>query len=156
METPKTKKQLKPAVKYSAELAKKIIDAVAEGLPLSHALKAPNMPTNIAFFDWLKKYPELQTQYDEARKCRLELMIEEVTNEPEPTEHELANPVFFSKMRDRKQKSVLFLAERLNHQIYGNHMTVEQKHTIDLKPLLDRVRGSIRDKGLKTVEALHK
>ncbi|RPD37177.1 hypothetical protein C0030_003670 [Candidatus Liberibacter solanacearum] len=109
METPKTKKKLKPAVKYSAELAKKIIDAVAGGLPLSHVLKAPNIPTNIAFFDWLKKYPELQTQYDEARKCRLELMIEEVTNESGPTEHELANPVFFPRCEIVSKRVFCFL-----------------------------------------------
>lgn len=50
----------------------------------------------------------------------------------------------------------MWALEKLHRQKYGNHMTVEQKHTIDLNPLLDRVRESIRDKGLKTVEALHK
>lgn len=36
------------------------------------------------------------------------------------------------------------------------HKKEDEKPKIDLKPLLDRVRESIRDKGLKTVEAIHK
>ncbi|AKK20068.1 hypothetical protein HUT03_02155 [Candidatus Liberibacter africanus] len=152
----KKRKPQKPTVKYSQSLTKDIITRIANGETMQGVLKAPNMPTADAFYDWLARYPEHRESYHQARVKKLELMIEDVTNEPEPTEHELANPVFFSKMRDRRLKSVLWLAERLNSQIYGNHVTVEQKHTIDLKPLLDRVRESIRAKGLKTVGSSNK
>ncbi|ADR52904.1 hypothetical protein CKC_05795 [Candidatus Liberibacter solanacearum CLso-ZC1] len=156
----KKRKPQKPTVKYSQSLTKEIITRIANGETMQAVLKYPNMPTADAFYDWLARYPEHRESYNQARVKKLELMVEEVTNEPEPTEHELANPVFYSKMRDRKQKSVLWLAERLNRQIYGNHMTVEQKHTIDLKPVLakieERRKHQQANKAMRVLEATEK
>ncbi|AHA28014.1 hypothetical protein [Candidatus Liberibacter americanus] len=145
------KKARKAIVRYSASLMSSIIKRVANGSALAHVLKKPNMPHYDTFYDWLKKYPHHAKEYEEAVRCRLEYMIDEMLNEPEPTEEELSNPIFYSKMRDRRQKGLMWTLEKIHRQKYGNHISIENKHTLDLKPILNRIEQSMKEKGLKAV-----
>lgn len=98
------KKPRKAQVYYSASLMNSIIAKVANGSSLSEAIKSPDMPDRTVFYSWLKRYPHHGEEYNEAVKRKLECMFDELLNEPPPTQEELEHPIFYSKMRDRRQK----------------------------------------------------
>ncbi|KAE9509637.1 hypothetical protein FXW30_05245 [Candidatus Liberibacter asiaticus] len=130
----------KGCIYYSPELFAGILDQVANGKALGHVLRKVGMPKYSTFYRWIKKDLKLQEAYTEALQCRLDLLAEELLEEPAPTAEELANPVFYSKMRDRKQRMGTFLLEKLSNQKYGPRVSVESKHTIDLRPAIERLR----------------
>lgn len=71
-------RNVKPRITYSDELVSVILDRVANGEPLSKVCGTPNMPTRKSFFQWVKKYPEIEPAYKLAIEMRADLYAEEI------------------------------------------------------------------------------
>ncbi|WP_407041749.1 terminase small subunit-like protein, partial [Candidatus Liberibacter solanacearum] len=146
-----------PRTTYTRERTDKVLGSLASGLTLAKSCKEHGVVL-MTFYDWLERdFDDLKKRYEQAKISHMECLSEKLaeTIEAPLSDEEKEYPIAF-KRRELQMKRLQWELEKRHRNVYGNHMTVEQKHTIDLKPLLDRVRESIRDKGLKPVEAIHK
>src|SRR3954465_1650167 len=62
---------------YSADLAKRICDMVAEGESLATIAKMDGMPGRRPVRDWLNQHPDFERQYEIARRERTDNLVDE-------------------------------------------------------------------------------
>ncbi|XCE72740.1 hypothetical protein Q7M59_05465 (plasmid) [Candidatus Liberibacter asiaticus] len=145
------------AHKYTKERIDNILASFSGGLSLSQSCKKHGV-TVVSFHGWVKQDREdLEKRYEQAKQSHMEHLSENLASVVEAplTEEERDHPQAI-KLRELRMKRLQWELEKRYRNVYGNHVSVEQKHTIDLKPLMDRVQHSIQSKGLKPVKALDK
>ncbi|MEG8099533.1 hypothetical protein, partial [Candidatus Liberibacter brunswickensis] len=106
------------------------------------------------FRTWISKdYDNLKQRYEDAKlNCMESMSAELATIVSTPlTDEEKQYPIAFKK-RELRMKQLQWELEKRHRSIYGNHVSIEHKHTIDLKPILDKVDERIRTRRLKTVQ----
>lgn len=148
---------MKPS-KYTREKAEAILNLMSTGISLFQACLQHQIPYR-TFLSWLKQDKEgLKESYEIAKIACMEAIAEELHNlvHSPPTAEELEYPHLL-KLRDTRMNHLKWTLEKRHRNVYGNHVTVEQKHTIDLKPAIQRLKQGLDDcKVIKTVENNHK
>ncbi|WP_244611769.1 hypothetical protein, partial [Candidatus Liberibacter asiaticus] len=142
---------------YNRESTEALLALHASGKTILQACKQSGIKAD-TYFQWLERDKDgLKERHRRAKELYAEWLndrIDEIIVAP-LSEEEKNHPQAI-KLREVFVKKKMWELEKRHRHVYGNHVSVEQKHTIDLKPLMDRVQHSIQSKGLKPVKALDK
>ena len=65
-------------VKYTKQVFDAICERIADGISLNKVCSQENMPKKITFYEWLRLYPELSTQYTHAKQDRADTYADEL------------------------------------------------------------------------------
>jgi len=71
---------------YTEELAKKILDRIAEGESVRSIARDDDMPNKSTIFDWALYHEKFSDQYDKARDIGMEVRAEEIEDIAETME----------------------------------------------------------------------
>ncbi|KJZ81575.1 hypothetical protein AP064_05625 [Candidatus Liberibacter solanacearum] len=151
----------KPVTTYTLDKTDRILASVATGATLAHACKEHGVVV-MTFYDWLERdFDNLKKRYERAKLSHMECLSDKIaeTIEAPLSEEEKEYPVAF-KRRELQMKRLQWELEKRHRNVYGNHVTVENKHTIDLKPVLakieERRRRQQANKAMRVIEATEK
>ncbi|ADR51942.1 hypothetical protein CKC_00955 [Candidatus Liberibacter solanacearum CLso-ZC1] len=151
----------RPFTTYTLERTNKILASIASGMTLAKSCKLHGVLV-MTFFAWLERdFDDLKKRYEQAKISHMEHLSDKIadTIEAPLSEEEKKYPVSF-KRRELQMKRLQWELEKRYRNVYGNHMTVEQKHTIDLKPVLakieERRKHQQANKAMRVIEATEK
>ena len=131
---------------YTPELAKEICDIIASTSKGTKKLCKENRhwPCQDTLFTWLKIYPEFSEQYAQAKRCQIEVFIDEIldiaddSSQDEVTNEQggiVCNSEFIARSRLRIDTRK-WLASKLVPRTYG----IQQKNANEACPsLLERL-----------------
>ncbi|PJE00247.1 MAG: hypothetical protein CK426_00010 [Legionella sp.] len=127
---------------YTLGLAKEICDRIASTSKGTKKLCKENKhwPCQDTLFTWLKIYPEFSEQYAQAKRCQIEVFIDEILDIADDSSqdeiannqgHIVCNSEFIARSRLRIDTRK-WLASKLVPKIYG----VQQKNANETTPSL--------------------
>lgn len=141
--------------KYSEKLALEICDTIASTSKGTKLLCKENQhwPCQDTLFTWLKTYPEFSEQYARAKKCQVELLIDEILEiSDDASQDQLLTAqgeiIFNSQAVNRARLKIdtrKWLACKLIPRVYGNKVEENEldlnsqvrKELFELKSKLD-------------------
>ncbi|MDI1494649.1 MAG: hypothetical protein PUN43_05415 [Candidatus Liberibacter asiaticus] len=89
----------------------------------------------VAFHGWLKRdRDDLEERYEQAKLSHMEHLSEDLSSVVKAplTEEEKEHPQAI-KLRELRMKRLQWELEKRHRHVYGTHVSVDQKYTIDLK-----------------------
>ncbi|HAT8858971.1 TPA: hypothetical protein F8A23_08740 [Legionella pneumophila] len=121
--------------KYNDTLAREICDTIASSSKGTKKLcfEHPHWPCQDTLFAWLKAYPEFSEQYAQAKRCQVELLIDEILEISDDVSQDqytnevgalVPNPPAISRAR-LKIDTRKWLACKLVPKVYGNKIEIE-------------------------------
>ena len=123
---------------YSAELAKEICDTISSSSKGTKALCKENShwPSQDTLFTWLKTNNEFSEQYAQAKRCQIELLVDEILEIADDSSkdcmvNEQGVPVFSNTVVTRAKLQIdtrKWLACKLLPKVYGNKL--ESTHAL--------------------------
>lgn len=128
---PKTKNKPGRPTGYTPELANEICDSIASSSKGTKKLCQENQhwPCQDTLFTWLKKHPEFSEQYAQAKRCQIEVFIDEILDIADDSSQDevinaqgsiVCNSEFIARSRLRIDTRK-WLAAKLVPRIYGIH-----------------------------------
>ncbi|MBJ15803.1 MAG: hypothetical protein CMF38_04115 [Legionellaceae bacterium] len=116
---------------YSPELAKEICDTIASSsIGIKRLCKEmPAWPSHNTIYRWLANYSEFSDQYAQAKKCQVELLVDEILEIADDSAHDLTtnehgnvtcNAEFIARSRLRIDTRK-WLASKLIPKVYGTN-----------------------------------
>ncbi|RPD37800.1 hypothetical protein C0030_000470 [Candidatus Liberibacter solanacearum] len=143
---------------YTKELTDSVLRQFARGEPISKACKDHKI-TYDTFNHWVgRDYDSLKERFEDAKLSHAENLshqLDELILSP-LSDEEKEHPIAF-KRRELYVKKKQWELEKRHRNVYGNHMTVEQKHTIDLAPALKRLNDKqAQREAMRVIEATEK
>lgn len=131
---------------YTPELANEICDSIASTSKGTKKLCKENThwPCQDTLFTWLKIYPEFSEQYAQAKRCQIEIFIDEILEIADDTsqdrvvnegENDICNSEFIARSRLRIDTRK-WLASKLVPKIYGASKNETVVNTSVLEKLL--------------------
>ncbi|KJZ82516.1 hypothetical protein AP064_05095 [Candidatus Liberibacter solanacearum] len=151
----------RPFTTYTLERTNKILASLASGMTLAKSCKLHGVLV-MTFFAWLERdFDDLKKRYERAKISHMEHLSEKIasTIEAPLSDEEKEYPIAF-KRRELQMKRLQWELEKRHRNVYGNHVTVENKHTIDLKPVLakieERRKHQQANKAMRVIEATEK
>ena len=128
---PKTKNKPGRPTGYTPELANEICDSIASSSKGTKKLCQENQhwPCQDTLFTWLKKHPEFSEQYAQAKRCQIEVFIDEILDIADDSSQDevsnaqggiVCNSEFIARSRLRIDTRK-WLAAKLVPRTYGIH-----------------------------------
>ena len=126
---PKIKNKPGRPTTYTSELANEICDSIASSSKGTKKLCKENQhwPCQDTLFTWLKIYPEFSEQYAQAKRCQIEVFIDEILDIADDSSQDqvmntqgniVCNSEFIARSRLRIDTRK-WLAAKLVPKIYG-------------------------------------
>lgn len=118
--------------KYTPELADEICSAIESSEKgLQHLCNEnPHWPERANIFIWLRKYPEFQFKYTQAKESQVEVnvdYIQEMANEPHHYIDDIGNERVDVSLLRVKIDALKWKAAKLKPKKYGDRIEIEQK-----------------------------
>ena len=121
--------------KYSIKLGEEICETIASSSKGTKKLCAehPHWPCQDTLFTWLKTYPEFSEQYAHAKRCQIEVLIDEILEISDDAAQDqymnelgtlVSNPTAINRAR-LKVDTRKWLACKLVPRVYGNKIDIE-------------------------------
>lgn len=129
----KKRKKRRPPVKYSAEIAQRVLDELASPgddgkiRSLNEICAEQGMPTPRAIHLWRSRYPDFQRQYEIALSHRMELVASEIVELADR-----ANPADW-QVRKLQIDTRKFLMASFSPGRFGKRMEVKQEKKSEVK-----------------------
>lgn len=147
-------KQVKEYVRFSAELAIEICDAIGTCTDTLDEICAanPHFPTPRAIHLWKYKDPEFRSQYMSAKSAQADIFVEQLlaiafdtSNDYIPTQSGLVgNPTAVARSRC-KIFTIQWIASRLLPRLYGNKLELAEGSTKqEMAELADTINNLIK------------
>lgn len=121
--------------RYTDKLAQEICDTIASSSKGTKKLcsEHSHWPCQDTLFTWLKRYPEFSEQYAQAKRCQIELLVDEILEISDDASQDqymnelgtlIANPPAIHRAR-LKVDTRKWLASKLVPKVYGNKIDIE-------------------------------
>lgn len=136
---------------YTLELAKEICDVISSTSKGTKRLCAehPHWPCQDTLFTWIKSYPEFSEQYARAKKCQVNLLVDEILDIADDTSQDQiitdhgevmlnSQAVSRAKLKIDTRK---WLACKLIPRVYGNKI---EENEIELNSRLNTELSQLR------------
>lgn len=121
--------------KYNTELGQEICETIASSSKGTKKLcvEHPHWPCQDTLFTWLKTYSEFSEQYAHAKRCQIEVLIDEILEIADDASQDqyvnelgalVSNPPAINRAR-LKVDTRKWLACKLVPKVYGNKIDIE-------------------------------
>ena len=134
---------------YTDEIAEKICEQIALGIPLREICRKPGMPAWRTVYDWIQDNESFAARIERARAIGADAIAEEtmaiVDTKPERTSTEYGDKVdagHVQWLKNRAEQRLKLLAKWHPHK-YGEKIGVEHSGSVELAGALEAARKRV-------------